>query len=271
MKTIGKTVLAVGTIAGLLAAGAAMAIYSGAYDVGADAPHTRPVYALLETARKRSVAVRAEDLQVPADIGDPARVRQGAGNYNAMCTGCHLSPGANETELSIGLYPRPPNLSLTRVRPAEAFWAIKHGIKASGMPAWGKSMDDEYIWNMAAFLQQLPELDQVRYEALVAASGGHSHGGGETGDNPHAEAGEDHHEEAGPHAHAENTADKAPAGEPHAHADGSQHVHAPEAARTNPPSAAAKAPSTSEQTPGEAHADMPMPEDGEHADGHARH
>ena len=33
------------------------------------------------------------------------------------------------------------------------------GIKASGMPAWGKSMGDEYIWNMAAFIQKLPTLD----------------------------------------------------------------------------------------------------------------
>ena len=31
---------------------------------------------------------------------------------------------------------------------------IKHGIKASGMPAWGKSMADDYIWGMVALLQQ---------------------------------------------------------------------------------------------------------------------
>src|SRR3546814_15747373 len=55
----------------------------------------------------------------------------------------------------------------------------------SGMPAWGKSMSDEYIWNMAAFLQQLPDLDEEQYKALVATSGGHSHGGGET--QPHEE------------------------------------------------------------------------------------
>src|SRR3546814_3589572 len=55
----------------------------------------------------------------------------------------------------------------------------------SGIPAWGKNMSDEYIWNMAAFLQQLPDLDEEQYKALVATSGGHSHGGGET--QPHEE------------------------------------------------------------------------------------
>src|SRR3546814_1099025 len=55
----------------------------------------------------------------------------------AMCTGCHLAPGMSETEMSRGLYPAPPDLTKTTVEAAEAFWVIKHGIKASGMPAWG--------------------------------------------------------------------------------------------------------------------------------------
>lgn len=153
-------------------------VWSGAYDVGADAPHTRPVYALLETVRDRSIKTRAASLQVP-DLSDPTRVIQGSGNYQAMCAGCHLAPGMAATELSQGLYPAPPDLTKMATSPAEAFWAIKHGIKSSGMPAWGKSMQDEYIWNLAAFLQELPELNPEQYKATVAQSGGHSHGGGE--------------------------------------------------------------------------------------------
>jgi len=228
---------------GIVAVAGAIAVYSGAYNVAADAPHTRPVYALLETARKRSVTVRADDLQPPADLSDPARIRQGAGNYDAMCTGCHLSPGSGPTELSRGLYPAPPDLTRAAPPPAEAFWVIKHGIKASGMPAWGSSMDDEYIWNMAAFLQELPGLDPARYRELVASSGGHSHGGGETGGHAHADGrgGHDHasgmeegmsHGEAGD-GHASSHAPAGDAGTTHVHADGKAHTHAapaPEAA-----------------------------------------
>jgi hypothetical protein len=73
---------------------------------------------------------------------------------------------------------------------------IKHGIKASGMPAWGKSMGDEYIWGLVAFLQQLPKLDAAGYKTLVASSGGHSHGGTGSGEHHHHdEAGEGHHDE----------------------------------------------------------------------------
>jgi mono/diheme cytochrome c family protein len=170
-------------------------MWSGSYDIGADSAHARPVYSMLETLRERSIATRAGRLLPPANLNDMALIRQGAGNYDAMCTGCHLGPGIEPTELSRGLYPAPPNLSKAgEFVPSHHFWVIKHGIKASGMPAWGKSMGDEYIWGMVAFLQQLPKLDAAHYKALVASSGGHSHGGGESGEHHHHdEAAEEHH------------------------------------------------------------------------------
>lgn len=169
------TVLA---IASLLILG--LFVWSGIYNIGADDTHTRPMYTLMQTMRERSITARANELHPPPNLNDPVLIRQGAGNYSAMCTGCHLAPGMAETELSKGLYPAPPNLTRKTVDAAKAFWVIKHGIKASGMPAWGKSMSDEYIWNMAAFLQQLPKLNAQQYQAMVDSSGGHGHGGGET-------------------------------------------------------------------------------------------
>ncbi|MHB8721984.1 MAG: c-type cytochrome [Steroidobacteraceae bacterium] len=41
---------------------------------------------------------------------------------------------------------------------APAFWIIKHGIKMSAMPAWGKSLDDAAIWDIVAFVRQLPQM-----------------------------------------------------------------------------------------------------------------
>jgi mono/diheme cytochrome c family protein len=151
-------------------------IGSGLIDPAADRPHSRPVHWVLEMLRKRGVATRANDLEVP-DLTAPILIRSGAGNYDAMCAGCHLKPGTRDSELHRGLYPRPPALaSMTApTTPQHAFWIIKHGIKASGMPAWGLSMDDEAIWGMVAFLQRLPGLTATDYRELVAESAGHSH------------------------------------------------------------------------------------------------
>ena len=196
--TIGFVVLIV------LALAAGAYVWSGLYNIGADDPHMRATYTLLETLRDRSIEARASQLTVP-DLSDPAKITQGAGNYNAMCVGCHLAPGVSETELSKGLYPAPPNLGKELIESAHAFWVIKHGIKASGMPAWGKSMDDAFIWNMAAFLQKLPSLDAAQYQAMVGKSGGHSHGGGETGGHEHAHGdtmpGHDHADKEAGHSH----------------------------------------------------------------------
>jgi mono/diheme cytochrome c family protein len=177
MNGTSKAVLLTG-LATLVAAGI---LYSGLINVGADDPHLAPVYALLNMARERSIAIRARGIVVP-DLGNEAQIREGAGNYDSMCVGCHLSPGMAPTELSRNLYPAPPSLVRLGVDgdPAKAFWIIKHGIKATGMPAWGKSMADEHIWALVAFIERLPQLDPQSYRALVASSGGHRHGGGET-------------------------------------------------------------------------------------------
>lgn len=244
MKSTTRKVVLTGSITAAVAIVAGGAIWSGAYNVAADSPHTRPVHTLLELVRDRSIGTRAGKLQVPVGLGSEDQIRQGAGNYDAMCAACHLAPGVSPTELSRGLYPSPPDLMAGTIDQAEAFWVIKHGIKASGMPAWGVSMDDGYIWNMAAFLQELPGLDAKAYRALVASSGGHSHGGGETDLRGEA-GGADHHaddahgdgnEAAGPHDMEESHRD---AVQPDPHGSGVPEHPPPPATRKVPNDAAA--------------------------------
>jgi mono/diheme cytochrome c family protein len=151
--------------------GIAAFVYFGAFNIAADVPHWPVVYRLLEAARQRSIEVHAEDIPVPK-LDDPNMVAEGANHYDAMCAGCHLAPGAQDTEIRRGLYPQPPKLAEARgLPPAEAFWAIKHGIKLTAMPAWGNTHDNEAIWNIVAFLQKLPTMTADDYQKLTNASG----------------------------------------------------------------------------------------------------
>jgi mono/diheme cytochrome c family protein len=156
----------------------------GAIDMAADMPHSPAVYRLIEWAREQSIARRAADIVPPDDLSDAGRIRRGAGNYDAMCANCHLSPGIEDSEIRKGLYPTPPNLSKpandadSDRTDARRFWIVKHGVKASGMPAWSKGgMEDEAIWDLTAILKILPNLSQEDYRRQVEASDGHSHGG----------------------------------------------------------------------------------------------
>ena len=159
--------LAFVAIAALVVAGFAGAfIYAGLYNIGADAPHSRFVYSTLETLRDRAIAHHAREISVPSDLADPKRIATGAGLYAEMCSGCHLAPGMEKTEISQGLYPQAPELA----RPSDLsrqFWVIKHGIKLSAMPAWGRTHNDTLIWDMVAFLGKLPTLSPDQYQAAV--------------------------------------------------------------------------------------------------------
>ncbi|MBD8872532.1 cytochrome c [Rhodanobacter sp. DHB23] len=190
MKRNAERTLVVAATLVVLAFGGMAWVWSGLYDIGADAQHWKPTYVLLATLRDRSIHARAENLVVP-NLDDPQRILKGAGQYAAMCTGCHLAPGMRDSEIRPGLYPQPPNLAQQRVDPKVAFWVIKHGIKMSAMPAWGSSHDDATIWSMVAFLQELPGMTPTQYKAIVAKAppdddmgmdDHHEHAGGDMGD-----------------------------------------------------------------------------------------
>jgi mono/diheme cytochrome c family protein len=162
-----RSVFVLGALLVLVIA-ATVAIYAGLYNIAADVPHTQPVYWLFETLRERSVAARAPDIVVPNDLDDANRISRGAGQYAEMCSGCHLAPGMKRTEISRGLYPRAPELRhRTDLSLAEQFWIVKHGVKMTGMPAWGVTHDDQLLWDVVSFVRELPQLTPEQYDALV--------------------------------------------------------------------------------------------------------
>ena len=175
MQTI--KILLLLSILGIISAGAF--IYSGIYPIGADVPHNKFSYWILEQVRENSIERAAKDIKVP-DLKSPDLLLSGGADYNDMCASCHLKPGQKDSDMSLGLYPIPPNLSLAnngeehedeendKSGSKKMFWTIKHGIKASGMPAWGITHDDSRIWAMVAFINKMPELTEDQYQVLTA-------------------------------------------------------------------------------------------------------
>lgn len=154
-----------------LAAFAGAFLYAGVYNIGADEPHSKLLYNTLDKFRERAIKHHARDIVLPADFNDPKRIATGAGLYAEMCTGCHLGPGVEKSELSQGLYPQAPELARgINHSPAETFWIIKHGIKLSAMPAWGKTHSDDLIWDMVAFTRALPKMSPEQYKAALASA-----------------------------------------------------------------------------------------------------
>jgi mono/diheme cytochrome c family protein len=104
-------------------------------------------------------------------LSSPRRIAAGAGLYAEMCTGCHLGPGVEKSEMSQGLYPQAPELARgTDLTAPQQFWIIKHGVKLTAMPAWGKTHRDQLIWDMVAFIRQLPKMNARQYQAAVVSA-----------------------------------------------------------------------------------------------------
>jgi mono/diheme cytochrome c family protein len=171
-----------GTLA-VLALGGFVLLYSGLYNVAATRAHFAPVAWATTTLMEHSVRDHASEV-TPPPPADSAQVTTGFGHFESMCVTCHGAPGQDRSEIGRGLLPEPPELSEAAGEwsRAELFWIVKHGIKMTGMPAFGPTHDDETIWAIVAWVERLPEMSPAEYEAYRAAAGtsggGHGHGGG---------------------------------------------------------------------------------------------
>ncbi len=222
-------------VVSVLALGAAAAgiIYSGAYNVAATSEHW-PVtrWALSQTVH-RSIEQQATGIDVP-ELGSEDQLLAGAANFDAMCSGCHAPPGAKPSPAARGMYPAPPDLAHAGEEMAanEIYWVLKHGIKASGMPAWGPTHGDDELWAMTAFVKQWPDMSAADYDQLLAAAEsseiGHGHDGGshdEGHSDSHGEGGKD--SDSGGHGHGdESHQDGGGGGQDNGHTDANKDTYA---------------------------------------------
>ena len=177
-------------------------IYGGIPNVAATSQHQSLVHWALSTTREHSVERRAEHIQVPP-LDSQDRVENGFRGYREMCAICHTPPGDQASPLAEGLNPQPPDLSKVAKQrsAAEMFWAIKNGIRMTGMPAWGLTHSDDEIWELVAFLKVLPKLDPSEYQAMARRlPAGHGHSDGARQNAP-SESDAEHGHSDGGHGH----------------------------------------------------------------------
>lgn len=157
------------------------ALGSGAYNMGASDKHWAITEKVITWVRESSIKAHAKDLVVPT-IDETEIATTGADHYNSMCIICHLAPGLEPTELSIGLYPQAPefyerapvaDMEDKLYQTKKYFWVIKNGIKMTGMPAWGATHDDESIWVIAKFVLKLHGMTPEQYGTFIVTESDH--------------------------------------------------------------------------------------------------
>ncbi len=81
--------------------------------------------------------------------------------FGVRCAPCHGADGTSPTDIGRWMYPRAADLGSPSVRAYsddQLFWIIKHGIRLTGMPGFGKSMPDEQIWHLVNYVRRIGAL-----------------------------------------------------------------------------------------------------------------
>ena len=89
-----------------------------------------------------------------------ANLISGVKLYKSNCAVCHGSPLNPSADVGQALYPRAPQFlkDVPDMPENQNFYIIKHGVRWTGMPAWGKIMTDSEIWEVALFLSRMEKL-----------------------------------------------------------------------------------------------------------------
>jgi mono/diheme cytochrome c family protein len=162
-----RTLITVVVVLAVLCLLAVITAFSGWPDVAATSKHNPMVRWFLSTTSEHSIAAHAKGLVPPVDYGSAAQVGMGLRVYADDCVICHGAPGIEPSDLGKGLLPHPPDLhhldEPQEHTPERTFWVVKHGIKMTGMPAFGPTHSDAELWAVTAFVQALPNMSAEEY------------------------------------------------------------------------------------------------------------
>lgn len=150
--------LIVGAI--LIAIAALIVVEFGLMPANADA--TPPA---LERWAATTALHKAIQRQAPTEA-DPLAINEdnltaGMKIYGANCVFCHGGADGAPSDIAKGLYQKPPQLAEHGVEDDPAghtYWKVSHGIRWTGMPAFGDVLSDEEIWQVTLFLKHMDSL-----------------------------------------------------------------------------------------------------------------
>jgi mono/diheme cytochrome c family protein len=131
----------------------------GLMPVNADVPPSGLETRFIPMAVHASVANHAEEQPNPVAPTDENLIAGGE-VYAELCARCHGIPGRGPSVLGVSFYPPAPQFSVQppAYTEGELFWIVKHGIRNTGMPAWGRLLTDQDIWQVVALLRRLNSL-----------------------------------------------------------------------------------------------------------------
>jgi thiosulfate dehydrogenase len=112
------------------------------------------------TALRATLERDSKGLKNPIQPSDENLIA-GVQLYAENCALCHGASDAKPSNLAQGFYIEAPQLAKDGVEDdpeAASFWKVKHGIRFTAMPSFTTTLQDDEIWKIAMFLEQMDKL-----------------------------------------------------------------------------------------------------------------
>lgn len=103
----------------------------------------------------------------------PEVVEGALAHWADHCAACHANDGSGSTPIGRSFYPPAPDMRAERTQAltdGELFSIIEHGIRLTGMPAWGTGTAEgaRESWALVHFIRRLPQLTPEDIARMVA-------------------------------------------------------------------------------------------------------
>lgn len=120
------------------------------------------LHARLEKEMPKSVPIPA----------DEAAYSAGAEVYKQHCAVCHGLPGAPQSGIASGMFPKPPKLmegtGVTDDPPGETYWKVAGGIRMTGMPGFDKTLSTTQMWQVSLLCANADKLSAAVKQTVSA-------------------------------------------------------------------------------------------------------
>jgi mono/diheme cytochrome c family protein len=143
----------------VLVLGGLAAAMLGLLPTSADATPPRIERRIAMSAVDASMERRAPRVTNPVPPTDDNLI-DGMKIYVMNCAGCHGGLDNKPASFGQSFYPPVPQLILHPMDDPEwhIYYAVRTGIRYTGMPAWNKTMTEQEMWKVTAFLSRIEKL-----------------------------------------------------------------------------------------------------------------
>jgi thiosulfate dehydrogenase len=155
----------------LLAIGGYLFVSTGALPAGQDAAPSRLEKWAAHTSLRATMKREAGALSSPLQPNDE-NLTAGIALYRTHCQVCHGGADAMASSIAKGLSPDAPQLAKHGVEDdpeGVIYWKVAHGIRFTGMPSFGKSLDERDLWKVTLFLKHMAALPPSARQAWLGA------------------------------------------------------------------------------------------------------